>query len=153
MAEKRPTLEELREFRELPWIRCSSCGKVTAHLQERFNKILEEKSKIYYENVVPLYNTLLEQGFEDIIAQQLADKQARIIADVTFHERAEKELGLKRYCCFKTLQNPIILPLGSGIDLDPDVDVGERLSRLQLKETSKPETKEEVKQRRVYRAV
>jgi len=153
----RPTMEELREFARLPWIRCS-CGKVTGRLQDKFDQILADKEKTYYENLEPLYNTLLEQGFDDITAQRMADRQARVISDVIFNRRVTNELGIRNECCFNTLMNPIILPLGSGIGLDPEVDVGDRLSRLQIKEEPKPvlPTGNVVPQpvgKRVYRAI
>lgn len=138
MATPRPTIKELRQFARLPWVRCPTCSKVTGNLQDKFDEILADKANVYYDNVEPLYNTLLEQGFDDVSAQKLADRQASIIADVTFNKRITEELGISRYCCFNTLENPIQLPLGSGIELDPEVDVGERMSRLQIKQDTTP---------------
>lgn len=134
----RPTMEELRQFARLPWVRCPTCSRVTGNLQDRFDEILANKENVYYDNFEPLYNTLLEQGFDDLTAQRLADQQARIIADVNFHRTVQEQLGLKDYCCFNTLENPIQLPLGVGIELDPEVDVGERLSRLQIADQPTP---------------
>ncbi len=134
----RPTMEELRQFARLPWVRCPTCRKVTGNLQEKFDEILADKTNVYYDNLEPIYQTLIDQGFDELTAQKLADRQARIIADVTFNKRITNELGLTRYCCFNTLENPIQLPLGSGIELDPEVDVGERLSRLQIKQDVNP---------------
>ena len=157
---ERPTMEELRRFARLPWVRCPTCRRVTGNLQDKFDDILADKENVYYENIEPLYNTLIEQGFDDLSAQRLADRQARIIADVNFNKRVREELGLKDYCCFNTLENPIQYPIGSGIDLDPEVDVGERMSRLQVIEKPGPvlptATGEAIavpQTRRVYRAI
>lgn len=135
---EKPTMEELRKFARLPWIRCPTCNKVTGSLQDKFDQILADKENVYYDNLEAAYNTLLDQGFDEPTAQKLADNQARIIADVTFNQRVTKELGLKNYCCFNTLENPIQYPLGSGIELDPEVDVGERMSRLQINPKTTP---------------
>lgn len=128
---ERPTLEELREFAKLPWIRCISCGKPTAHLQEQFDAILAAKADDYYASLEDNYNGLISQGFDEGSARQIADRNARIYADVKFNEKATK-LGLTRYCCMRTLETPIINPLGSGISLDPEVDIGQRLSQIKI---------------------
>lgn len=138
MSNVRPTMKELREFARLPWVRCVECNRVTGRLQDKYDAILADKEKDYYDNIQDIYQTLLDQGFDDLTAQRLANQQAEIIASVKFNKRVQTELGIKDECCFKTLQSPIILPLGSGIELDPEVDVGQRMSKLQIKEAPSP---------------
>lgn len=156
----RPTMQQLREFATIPWVRCPTCKRVTGNLQDKFDQILADKRTVYYDNLEPLFNTLLEQGFDELSAQTMADQQARIIADVNFNKRVKEELKLKEYCCFNTLQNPIQIPLGSGIELDPEVDIGQRMSRLQVTNEPTPVlpgAKEEgvvvPRKVRVYRAI
>lgn len=134
MATSRPTLEELREFSRLPWVRCPSCGRVTGNKQERYDAILRDKANTYYDILEKAYYTFISQGQDDLTAQRLADKQAQVVAGLEFNRRVQDELGINDYCCFRTLQNPIVLPLGAGIDLDPEVDVGEKKSRPVLPE-------------------
>ena len=138
--EARPTMEQLREFARLPWVRCTTCGRVTAKMQARYDEILTEKEDTYYNEVEVLYEILISQGFDDLTAQRTADQQARVIADISFNRKIKAELGLQDYCCFNTLENPIVLPLGSGIELSPEVDVGQRMSQLRLVEAGTPKT-------------
>lgn len=122
----RLTMEELREFARLPWIRCTGCNRVTGRYQKEFDRILAEKEKDYVEIALKYYQTFLGQGFDDITAQSLADRQGQIIAGINFNRKVRDQLGLKEECCFNTLLNPVIMPLGSGIPLDKEIEVGER---------------------------
>lgn len=123
-------LDAFRDFASLPWVRCPSCGKVTSRFQKAYDGLLANKEDDYYSRVEETYLSLLTQGFDDMTAQKLASTQARIYADTRFNQRVRTELGINRLCCMRTLQNPIVMPLGSGVELDPEVDVGQRMSTL-----------------------
>lgn len=134
----RPTIEELRNFARLPWVRCTGCNRITGDKQDRFDAILKNKEKTYYDNVIPIFERLLDEGQDERTAEITADKEARLAADITFNREVKEQLNLRDTCCFNTLFNPIVLPLGSGIGLDPEVDVGERMSQLTIKPKVKP---------------
>jgi DNA-directed RNA polymerase subunit N (RpoN/RPB10) len=138
---RKPTLKELREFSTLPWIRCPTCGRPTAQLQEKYDRLVEEKRKDFYDHAEEVFNSLLEQGFDEKSAEELATQSGEIFADRNFYKKAVEQLGIKDACCFRTLQNPIKMPLGAGIELDPAVDVGTRMSQLQLVSPVLPEAK------------
>jgi DNA-directed RNA polymerase subunit N (RpoN/RPB10) len=138
----KPSLQELRDFATLPQIRCT-CGRVTGRFQDKFDRLLAEKEDVYYEKLAQTFEMLVSQGLDELTAFDLADKDARKIADILFYKRVSNELGIKNYCCFNTLFNPIQLPLGSGINLDPDVDIGTSMSRLRIAPGKQEEGKEE----------
>ena len=99
------------------------------------NPIIEN---IYQQAKTNYKKIILAEGEDERIAEITADKGARLIADTTFHQDVVEQLGLQDECCFNTLMNPIITPLGSGIDLDPAVDIGQRMSQLTLRRGAKP---------------
>lgn len=131
-----PTLEEARAFVRLPWVRCIECGRVTGNKQEQFDEILAAKEDDYYNKLEETYRELIDQGQPENIALAIAEHNAAIFADVSFNKKVSEQLKIPkdRYCCFKTLANPGILPLGAAVGIDPVVEVGERMSRVKLQE-------------------
>lgn len=136
----RPTIEELQDFATIPHIRCS-CGRVTAHLQDKFDRLLAQKEETYYRSLMETFEGLMTMKIDEMQALQLADKNARQVADIIFNKKAKEELNIKEACCFNTLFNPIQQPLGGGINLDPDVDIGISMSQLSIKEQEQPAAK------------
>lgn len=128
-----PSKQQIEEFAKLQWVRCLSCNKpITAKMQKDFDKLIAQKGTINDEMVKAYdtyYQQALNEGMEDKMATKYAEEKSKIYANVLFNKEVQDKVGIKRFCCFRTLQNPIILPMGSAVQLSSEVDIGERYSK------------------------
>ena len=135
MSQPLPTIDELREFSRLTWVRCPSCGKpFTKKMQDTYDRILQEKAITYNQELEKAKVRLSATGLNQKQINKIAEQEANNITDLEFNAKVKRQVGIERLCCFNNLMNPIIIPLGSGVELDPVVDVGQRMSTMNLGE-------------------
>lgn len=133
MSQPLSTISELRDFSRLSWVRCPSCGKpFTKKMQDTFDRITQEKAVTYAEELEKSKARLRATGLDIKQINKIAEQEANNVADLEFNTKVKRQVGIDRLCCFNNLMNPIIIPLGSGVELDPVVDVGQRLSTMSL---------------------
>lgn len=145
------TLEEAREFRTYPWIRCPTCRTVTSQHQLQFDQYLAEKKEAHTRIFKERYVALRKEGYSPERAREQANYEAEIEADKEFNQKLNK-LGIERYCCRRTLFNPILFPLGTGAQLSPDVEVGRFISRNSISPLTTMQGEVEPQKPRLYKA-
>lgn len=134
----------MQEDNRLIDVRCIGCGKVTGHLMNKFDRMVDEgafkveqinnlRGELVGDN---LLDALIEGGYTNVddvnslrkrylryldfdsSPQEVSSAYDSIVNAITDKHKITgvlDQLHLTRYCCRKTLLTPAILPMGSGL--------------------------------------